>query len=150
MGIQLHRIEPKMAPHRYKTFQITAPLKTHFRPAKSCEEVACANWLNGWKTIVDPSTTEGQYHMETINLHLRTHKYTTERLPDGRIAYTFEPGQNCFKLSRHRVRLEREERFFTRSGDYRQLGHPTELRADQWQEDFAINQEAVQERLQKG
>lgn len=143
-------VAPLMTPDRYKTYQVTAPVKTHFRPANSCEEVDCDAWRNGWKTTLDPSTEAGQYHIHILKTDGKHYKYTVEKLPTGLVEFTFEAGQNCFKLQSHRVRLERPQRYFVRDGDYRQLGHPTELRVDQWQEDFAIHQDRVKTRLERG
>ena len=40
----VYRLEPAMRPDQYRTFQVTAPLATHWAPA-SCEEFDCQAWL---------------------------------------------------------------------------------------------------------
>ena len=81
-------------------------------------------------------------------------KFTEQRLPTGVTAFSFEAGQRCFRAADHKLRLEEKpEIFIARGGDWR--GNPTGERrvhangAD-WQEDFAINQDKVAERVARG
>src|SRR5258708_14797613 len=48
----LMRVMPALAAEHVKTFQMTQPLATHWRPA-SCDEVGCPNYLNGWRVRVE-------------------------------------------------------------------------------------------------
>lgn len=142
------RIEPAGLPQQYKTFQMTVPRKTHFRKAKSCEEVDCANYRNGWKMVIYPDTPQGKTYLAIFDQHKRGFRYTIERRADGGVEYTFSPGQDCFELENHLVRLPYPERFFVRQGDYRQFGRTLELPVDDFQGEMNLNQEALIKRLE--
>lgn len=129
-----------------KTYQAAAPLSTHFRPA-TCAEVDCPNYLNGWTV-----------HVEILNpaqLHaIRTsaYKYAEHHVAEGRTLLIFEAGQPCFYAGSHRIRLEREARFFIKSGDHR--GNPdgqvAELSVSSWVDDFGEHQERIAEQAERG
>lgn len=144
------RIVPQASPAVYQTFQIAAPVATHWREA-TCEQVDCPGYLYGWRSVIDERTDLGQAQAHYIR-HDRSRKHDEERMPDGLTAFTFEPGQTCFDT--HQARVERPELFVVRGGDWR--GNPTGVEPrlhknpDFWVEEFAENQDRVATVIERG
>lgn len=140
----------KMAPDRYKSFQIVSPKSTHFRPA-TCHEVDCVSFQRGWRQIIDIKTIDGQKTAYWIRMHSQRH-FTVERTQtEGVLAFVFPPGQRCFV--QHEVRLERPEVFLTRHGNPLMPIHRTEpqqYRPDQWVDQFASLTDKIQTERNKG
>lgn len=140
-------LPPAMPQTAYRTFGLAAPLATHFVPAR-CAEVACPDYLNGWRVRVE--------HLSPELLHIaRTsgRKFTEMRVAEGETWLVFEAGQNCFKVSTHRRRLEREPRFYMRGGDWRgdpDGNRPTEVSDVSWLDDFGEHQERLANVFEKG
>ncbi len=142
------RIEPAGPASAYKTYSIKAPVSTHFRPA-TCEEVACPDFLYGWKI-----------HFEGLPQELRDtalksgRKYTIEHVSEGQTWLVFEPGQRCFHAVKHRTRVERPELFIVRDGDWR--GNPrgtaprAHKRAEDWAEDLHEHTDKINDALKEG
>lgn len=145
----MNRIEPVMPVQAYKTFQIVAPVATHWRVA-TCAEVNCSAYEMGWSTSVDESQELGQRQAHYIR-HGARRSFTESRRPDGLTEFVFGAGQTCFRP--HRTRVEREEIFLVRGGDHR--GNPTGQRRtyerpDQWADDFAAHQDGIARAHQRG
>lgn len=145
------RLPPAMPVQAYKTFQIVAPIKTHFRKA-TCAEANCPHYLNGFRTRIDESTELGQRQAYYIRKE-SGRRFTEERDEVGLTVFTFEAGQRCFSSDDHRVRIEREEIFLTRGGDWR--GNPTgeryqHTRSEFWTEEFAEHQQKLADRIERG
>ncbi len=144
------RIVPEAPAAVYETYQIAAPTSTHWRDA-TCEEVECHGHLFGWRTTVDEMTDLGQAQAYYIR-HDRTRRHVEERMPDGLTRFTFEHGQTCFEP--HKTRLERDELFVVRGGDWR--GNPTgqqpylHRRAEDWVDAFANNQDRMATLIERG
>jgi hypothetical protein len=135
-----------MGPGAYQTYQVAAPLATHFTPA-TCAEVDCPQYLEGWRLRV-----EG---LSGRDVHVATHcgrKFTRVSVAEGETWLVFEAGQPCFRASEHRRRLERGERFIIRGGDHRAnpSGRRTEVSASSWVDDFGEHQERLAERFGRG
>lgn len=140
-------IVPRLGPESYKTYQIVAPLRTHFRPA-SCEEAQCQGWANGWKTTVLPDSPQANYIRSRSG-----RRFIEQRNQDGTVSFVFSPGQMCFRASEHRVPLEREPFYVVRGGDFR--GNPRGIpnvrhKAGDWVDDFANHQQSIHDALQRG
>ena len=140
------RLEPQLPPAAYQTFQVAAPLSTHWAPA-TCAEVDCPEYLNGWRLRVEGLTDQ--------DVHLAEHcgrKYTRVSVAPGETWLVFEAGQPCFKASQHRRRLDREERFIIRGGDHRAnpRGDHRETTASGWADDFGEHQETLADRFGRG
>lgn len=138
----INRIQPLAPVQAYRTFGVTAPLATHFRPA-TCEEVDCPGFLNGWITR---ATTDEQAD------YIRRHSGRSfeEREPN---VFLFKAGQTCFGASFHRIRIEREELYIVRDGDWR--GNPTgnirkHTRSDYWVEEFSEHQGILKTMQERG
>lgn len=135
-----------MRPENYQTFQILAPIQTHFRKG-TCAEANCGYYTKGWTTRVPKgSPYEAQVRSS------KRHWSSETLLPDGTIQFIFEPGQQCF-MSPHQVRIEREEIFVVRGGDDR--GNPRGTRlihssAANWTEDFMEHQDGLVQEAAKG
>lgn len=128
-------IVPSLPSQHFKTYEIIAPLSTHYRKA-TCAEVKCGAYTNGWKTIVPSDSPQAQY-IRTMS----GRKFVEKRGESaGLTEFTFYAGQQCFGSDQHRVPLEREPIYVARGGDAR--GNPLRERrvhanASDWQEDFA-------------
>lgn len=148
MHRRLFRIDPKMPPTSYKTYQILAPTATHWRPA-TCAEVDCAAYLHGWSTTVDESTELGAKQAH----HIRRESgrgFTEDRTYGGLTTFFFEPGQRCFRASEHKAQV-RPEHYLIRPGDWRDLGEPRRLgSAQSWVDDFGEHQQRVADEIQRG
>lgn len=145
------RIPPALPTHHMQSYQIVAPISTHFRSA-TCAEADCPPYLNGWRTTVDESTDLGQAQAHYIRRESRR-KFVEHRDPAGLTVFEFEAGQACFAADQHKVRIERPELFFRRGGDWR--GNPTgeryqHHRPEFWVEDFAEHQQKIADRIQQG
>jgi len=151
-GPQPFRITPGLPVQAFKTYALSAPLSTHYRPAR-CEEVNCPNYAAGWRTVVDVSTDLGQRQAKYIT-GASGRKFTTNGVPDSTdmlVTFTFPPGQQCF--ASHTVPLEREPIYVVRDGDWR--GNPTgrrrqHVRAADWVDDFASHQAELIKEIEKG
>ncbi len=143
----MFRLPPQGRPQDYKTYQVLQPRKTHFRKG-TCQEVECAAYANGWKTIVDVSTKLGQKQANYIRLH-SGRKFTWTQ--DGTlVTFVFAPLQSCFR--EHQVSLQREPVFKIKGGDWRgnPLSIPTHtVRPESWVSDFGENQQKIAERIEK-
>lgn len=139
----INRPAPRLPVQAMKTYSISAPLTTHFRPA-SCEEVDCPAYLHGWKTKIDDSTVLGTQQRDWIRSS-SGRRFTEEREATGLLVFDFPAEQQCFKRSEHRIRLDRPERYFIRGGDFRgQIGQAVEhKRPELWVESFAENQDRI-------
>jgi len=145
------RLPPAMPAAAYRTFQVVAPLATHFVSA-TCAEADCAEYLLGWVTTVDERTELGERQAHFIR-HDRERRHFEERRPDGLTAFTFPPGQRCFRSGDHRRRLEREEIFVMRDGDWRgnPLGTaPVRVGVTSWVDEFGEHQERLAEAHERG
>lgn len=134
-----------LGPEYYKNYNIVAPLSTHWRPANSCEEIQCQNYLRGFKVTLDPSDEKFERRAYLIKTSGR--KYTVEKNEAGLIEYIFPPGQDCFELPNHRVRLDIPQRYLVRENIHER---PVELKYSDWQEDFAIHQDNVKRKIERG
>lgn len=148
MPRRLNRIQPALPVGAYKTYQILAPRDTHFRRV-SCEEYACANYANGWKSVINEATDLGRQQAQYIRFYSRL-KFTEERQADLTV-FVFRSGQQCFE--QHRERIDKPEIFVVRGGDWR--GNPTgqvrrHVKSSDWVEDFAEHQDRIKTQIEKG
>lgn len=156
--------EPLLPPQFRKTYQIKAPLATHWRKA-GCAEVDCQHYLEGWLTVVDETTELGQKQAHYIRtesgrkfVESRGYEFPDDELGERRIAETltcfrFEPGQRCFGSGSHKLPLGKPELYLLRGGDHR--GNPrqelTRFSGPQaWLDDFGEHQERIADAVQKG
>lgn len=146
---QPFRLDPALPVGAYKTYQVTAPIATHYRPAK-CIEVDCQMQANGWVTPVDESTELGA--MQALYIRNKSGRnYIEDRNhAPGVTAFTFPPGQECF--TQHQVPLERPALYIVRGGDWR--GNPTgdvvRRKPDDWVDDFANHQQQLADKINQG
>lgn len=153
----LTRIPPQGAPGDYRTFGMAAPLATHFVPA-DCREVDCPDYLHGFRC-----------HVESIGPRLADaarnsgRKFTEVSYGEGHTWLEFEAGQPCFssgpwrpgqpfprQKEGHMRRLEREDRFYMRAGDYRAKGRVVEVSATAWVDEFGEHQERIAAQVERG
>ena len=145
---QVSRPQPLMDAAAYKTYEMRSPLATHFRPA-TCAEVACPHYLNGWRVHIEALTPD---LVEAARKSGR--RYREEHVAEGQTYLVFEAGQNCFRVSQHRARVDRPPLYIVRDGDYRGNPRGTKARLHQnpanWVEDFAEHQQAIADEIKKG
>ncbi len=140
---RLNRITPALEVGLVKTYQLTAPVSTHTRPA-TCLEVDCETQRHGFMIPVDESTELGQRQAHYIR-HQAGRQFIEE--PDwepGLTAFTFAAGTACFV--EHRVSLDRDPFYIVKGGDWR--GNPlrerrVHQRAADWVDDFATHQDKI-------
>jgi len=78
-------------------------------------------------------------------------KFKELRVQEGETYLVFEAGQPCFKASTHRKRLDRDFKYLVAVGDWRGLQDTrVHTRFDFWQEDFALQQNMVAARIERG
>lgn len=147
MGQKMNRIPPKGTVRDYKTYQITAPLATHWRPA-SCAEVECDQYMNGWRVRVEGLPAEMVHTARTCG-----RKFSELEVSENEHWLVFESGQSCFRTKQHRVPVGKPELFVVRDGDFR--GNPTgnrrtHSRPEHWVEDFQEHQARIADAVQKG
>ena len=111
----LNRIQPTAPVDQMRTHAIFAPLETHWRKA-SCEEVGCLAFHMGW-TLDTVGLPE-----KDVELAKRSGRVYTIVPGEHGDVLAFGPGQSCFRVSEHRIRIERPEIFVARNGDWR--GNP--------------------------
>ena len=148
MQPNLSRIQPQMGAAAYKTYEVRSPLATHFRKA-TCAEVECPHYLNGWRVNWDNLTPDLRHAVTTSG-----RKYRLEVVSATESWLVFEAGQDCFRASQHRTRVDRPPLYLVRDGDWR--GNPRGTKArlhqrpDNWVEDFAEHQQKLSDEIAKG
>lgn len=146
----MNRIVPTIGAENYQTFQIKAPVSTHWRPA-TCEEVDCANAEFGWKSVIDESTDLGKQQAHYIR-KLSGRKFREQRLETGLTEFLFASGQPCF--AQHKTRLDRQELYIVKGGDWR--GNPRRTpqrqhtKPEHWVEEFAEHQDKIKQLHERG
>lgn len=147
MSRNMNRIQPLGKVQDYRTYQITSPLSTHWRPAP-CQEIDCPQFLHGWRVRVEGLPAEMLHAARTSG-----RKYVELHVSMDENWLVFEAGQPCFRSTEHRKLLDRQEIFIVRDGDWR--GNPTgnvrkHTRPEDWREDFAEHQEKVARQIERG
>lgn len=146
------RVEPLMAPEAYKTYGMSMPLRTHWRPA-TCEEVGCAAYRSGWVSTFDLSTELGQKQYAYCKDD-RSRSFSMQQASMTLVKLVYKPGNKCFQASDHKLPLGRPGRFYVAEGDFR--GNPRNIpvrvhrSADNWVEDFSEHQDKIATAIQKG
>ncbi len=145
------RVVPLLGPEGYKSYQISAPVRTHWRDA-TCEEVGCLPFREGFMIDVDITSPLGEFQADFIR-HDNTRSWHTEPADvAGMIRFVFPPGNRCFGTV-HKKRVERPELFIITGGDWRGNPRgtaPASLRPDQWVDDFACHQDNLLTAYQRG
>ncbi len=172
------RIDPALPVQMVKTYGIDAPLATHWRKA-TCVEVSCKAHTDGWITMIpesmipespidmigatgaDASTAVHKANLRRLKdqdearayyiRHLSGREFTDHIDESGITVFDFPPDQDCFEG--HKIRIDRPEIFEVRGGDWR--GNPTREsrihdRPDDWVEDFALHQDEIATRIERG
>lgn len=141
-----NRVEPVGPAQMYQTYQVLAPISTHFRAA-TCTEVACDAHLYGWKTAIEESNDLGKAQAYYVR-NAAGRRYTETR-EAALTTFTFEAGQKCF--AQHRVRTARPELYLVKEGDWRMSQNLRQhASADDWVDDFANHQDQLATRLERG
>lgn len=139
------RPEPPLPAHAMLTYAIRSP--SDQRILAACHQVGCEYWRDGWDSIVDERTANGQIQAAAIRFKSRR-TFRELRTADGLTIFRFEAGQRCF-----RDHYTLPEIYLKRGGDHR--GNPTGLRrrhktAADWVEDFAEHQDLLAQGAQRG
>ena len=100
-------IQPALSVAAYKSYEIKAPLATHWNVI-TCADAGCEHHETGWDSVIDERTELGQRQAHYIRRE-SGRRFREERQPDGLTRFSFEAGQKCF--TEHRGRNMRPERF---------------------------------------
>lgn len=148
----VNRIEPAMGAENYKTYGMSMPLQTHWRPA-TCEEISCEHYRSGWVSTFDLGTDLGQQQYEFCK-HDRTRSFTEQRPAMTLVKLVYAAGNTCFQRDDHKLPLERPARFYVAGGDFRgnPRGVPVRVHhsAADWCEDFAGHQDQLKTAIGRG
>lgn len=151
MGIEPFRIPPTMPAAMYKSHVLSQPLTTHWRRA-TCAEVDCPRYLNGWKTVLDMSTADGQNCALWIRQMSGLH-FTESVTGPNEVTFLFPAGQMCARADRHRLPLGRPPLMLVRGGDHR--GNPTGYvrrfgKAEDWRDDLGEHLDVLRDQKARG
>lgn len=142
---RVQRLKPLMPVGGMQTFEVRAPIATHWRTA-SCAEIECEHHLKGWATTVLAGSDDERLIRGSGRAWVGP-----ERLPDGFLRYVFPSGQKCFGASRHRVRIDKPELFLLAEGDWRWRGAPRVFdRPEDWVDHFATHQDKIATIVNRG
>ena len=122
----LSRPDVRLPVRAMQTYRVASPRSTHTRPA-TCAEYRCKAYLNGWPTIVPAMSLDGNAYTADYVRKVCRGEFDGIRRPylrevateDGLVKFVFDAGVTCFRVSRHRVSLERPEFYLVRGGDWR-------------------------------
>lgn len=134
----------------HQTFEISAPLPTHWRPA-SCEEVECRAFMRGFKIELDASTDEGARALADIAAVYG--KAWMTRIGPTMVRFTAPPGTPCFRRAQHRLPLERDPLFRLKDGapgQYRRGMRSVIMNEGEWLDRFAEHQGSIADARQRG
>lgn len=142
------RIPRQVGAEHYQTYKIIQPSD---RPVvTACEAAGCSYWKTGWDTIVDESTDLGAAQARWIRTPGGADRtFREQRTGEGLTVFKFEAHQRCFE-----EHLTVPEIFGVVGGDYR--GNPRGIaprrhkRPDDWVEDFALNQDRIKTKIERG
>lgn len=146
------RIEPLMPAQAYKTYGMSMPIRTHWRPA-TCEEIGCQAFSNGWVSTFDLGTELGAKQYAYCR-NDKSRSFTAQRAGTTVIKLVYGPGNKCFQAGDHKLPLDRPGRFYVAEGDFR--GNPRNIpvrvhrRAEDWVEDFSEHQDRLSTEIQRG
>lgn len=149
---RVNRLVPAMGAEAYKTYAMSMPLATHWRPA-TCDEIDCAAWTNGWVSTFDLGTDLGQQQYAYCKAD-GSRSFTEQRASLTLVKLVYAPGNRCFQAADHRAPLGRPPRFLVAEGDWR--GNPRGIparvhtRALDWVEDFSEHQDRLATAIQEG
>lgn len=146
----VQRIAPLAGPAAYKTYGVSMPLASHWRPA-TCDEVRCEAYRTGWVTTIDTSTELGRRQHHYLS-HDKTRSYSVQRVSLTLFKFVYAPGNRCFRSGDHRLPLERPAVFTVRGGDWRAATTQARVhaRARDWVEDFSEHLDALATARQRG
>lgn len=139
--------QPAAGPEAYRTYRMLSPPQNRRRA--SCEEVDCERWRHGWLTALDVADPKAAEAANWIRMK-SGRKFTFEEVGTA-VTFTFPAGQQCFKP--HSV-PERPFILLVQGGDWR--GNPRRVPTvrhstmDDWVDDFATNQQAIRDRIERG
>ncbi len=123
-----------------RNYHILRPASSHFRPA-TCEESDCGAYLRGWRTRVPKNAVELLAAARSSG-----RRFVECETEDGMIEFVFEPGQECFRSSLHRVPLDRPALHVIRDG----RNDPRRVSAQGWHDDLGEHLSRIREFQEKG
>lgn len=151
---QHNRLASDLGPEHMKSYSVTAPIKTHWRPA-TCAEYECDEYLYGFRLTIDTSSQLGQAQYDYIT-HDKTRKFSMQKIGENQYVFLYQPGQEGMGRAHgdHRVAVGRPPILVVTGGDFRgnPRGTPPRIhkRADDFIDEFANNQIRLREMIQRG
>lgn len=147
------RLAPDAGPEYYKTYTMSSPFASHWRPA-NCEEYECQDFIHGFVITIDFSTNLGKKQLHYLTKEDKDRRYHMQRTGPYEVKLIYGPGNPCFKRGDHRVPLDRPPFYLVAEGDWR--GNPRRVRPrrhqrpEDWVDDFATHQIKVAETMKRG
>ena len=140
-----------MGPQNYKTYAMSAPLRTHWRQA-TCEEYECEQFQHGFVTTIDVGTELGQKQFDYLT-HDTTRRAVMQRISLTTVKFTYGPGNRCFNYGEHRIPIGKPPKLLVLGGDWR--GNPSgqvrrHTRVEHWVEDSAGHLDHLAEIVRRG
>lgn len=142
----LNRSTPRLPAQAMRTYQLAAPIQTHYRKA-TCQEAGCLDYHHGWRVRVEGLAEADLYVARNCG-----RRWRELRVAAGETWLVYEAGQPCFRASTHVVPLQREALYIVRAGDWRaHLGQRrVHKSAADWVDDFQTNQDRLLTRASRG
>lgn len=142
------RIPRQVGAEHYQTYKMIQP--SDQKIVVACEQAGCPYWTTGWDTIIDENTDLGATQAAYFRSGMSGRTFRElGKTGEGLTVFRFEAHQRCFE--------EHEtvpEIFAVVGGDFRgnPRGTPARVhsRPDDWVEDFALNQAAIIDRINRG
>lgn len=119
-------------------YRVLRPLDTHWEAA-NCAEVDCLHYLSGWVTIVPEGSPQARY----IRLH-SGRGFTEEKREGGLVAFTFPPGQRCFR--EHKLPRQDVAPIFTKEVQ----GQRQRMTWEPWMDDFNEHSYRINQARKRG
>jgi hypothetical protein len=149
-----NRLVPELGPEHYKSYSLSAPLKSHWKKA-TCEEYECDEFVYGYVLTLytGDSMFEERYYYLT---HDKTRKHSMQRVSDACIKFIYGPGNDGMGQvhAEHRVPIGRPPFLIVAEGDFR--GNPRgtrplfHRRVEDWIDDSANQFDRLRTALQQG
>lgn len=139
---QPFRLDPVGKPQDYQTFQLQQDINFVDRKVPAtCEEVDCANYKLGWKTILPVGS-------DLLQVARKSGRKYTEAQEESLVTFTFAPGQPCFVT--HWKQNERPFLFVMKDGDYRASQNARVVDPSEWVDRFATRVDDIREQIKEG
>ena len=109
---------PLLTPDRLVTYKISAPIRSHWRPA-TCAEYECKAFREGFMMLIDTGTELGKRQHYYLT-HDTSRSCRVEEAGAGLYKFIYGPGNTCFNSAEHRIRIGRPSNYLVLKGSAQQ------------------------------